>query len=85
MPPQAARAAPPPPAALEQPWALTEASTGQQLGVVALGLANLVGVLILGNMLASPANAYSLAVNGLSWVLGAMPLLQVSGCAAGGW
>ena len=37
-------AAPPPGAALEQTWQLTEASPGQKLGVVALGVANLVGV-----------------------------------------
>ncbi|GAB4815091.1 hypothetical protein N2152v2_002137 [Parachlorella kessleri] len=72
----AAAVAPPSPAALEQPWKLTEASVGQQIGVVALGVANLVGVLALGSLLQNPRAAYSLAVNGMSWVMGAMPLLQ---------
>ena len=43
-----------------------------------------VGVLLLGNMLQSPANAYALLRSGLGWVLGAMPLLQVGGCAGPG-
>lgn len=77
---QAARAPPPGSAALEQPWQLTQASGGQKLGVVALGAANLVGVLLLSSMLATPANAVALLRGGLGWVLGAMPLLQVRWC-----
>lgn len=73
---------------LEQPWELSAASSGQKLGVVALGAANLVGVVALTSMLSSPANAFALARNGLAWVLGALPLLQayaLSFFAIPGW
>lgn len=63
--------------ALEQRWQLTAASAGQKLGAVALGAVNLVGVGLLTTMLANPVNQLALARNGLLWVAGAMPFLQV--------
>jgi hypothetical protein len=78
---RAARAAPPAPVALEAAWPLTEATSAQQVGVVALGVANLVGVLFLGAQLSAPGAAYALARNGLAWVVGAMPLLQTYAAA----
>jgi hypothetical protein len=63
--------------ALEKLWKLTEASQGQQLATIVLGLANLVGILFLGTLLESPANKFTLAHNGLAWVQGTLPLLQI--------
>lgn len=60
----------------EQRWKITEASAGQVAGVVALGIANLLGVAMLSSMLASPANVSALVVNGMGWMLRAMPFLQ---------
>lgn len=62
--------------ALEQEWKLTEASGGQKAGAIALGLANLVGVVILGALLADPQTRYSLAQSSLSVVLSSFPALQ---------
>ena len=63
--------------ALEQEWKLTEATGGQKTGAIALGLANLVGVVILGGLLADPQTRYSLAQSSLSVVLSSFPALQV--------
>jgi hypothetical protein len=63
--------------ALESPWKLTGVTGGQLGSVVALGVANLVGVLWLSTAITAPANAYALAMNGLGWVFGAMPYLQI--------
>lgn len=63
--------------ALEREWQLTEATGGQKTGAVALGLANLVGVVILGGLLADPQTRYSLAQSSLSVVLSSFPALQV--------
>ena len=63
--------------ALEQQWKLTEATDGQQAKAVALGLANLVGVIVLGNFLSDPQVLYSLANSSLSFMIGLFPLLQV--------
>jgi hypothetical protein len=62
---------------LESPWKLTGVTGGQLSSVIALGVANLVGVLWLSTALTTPANAYALAMNGLGWVFGTMPYLQV--------
>jgi hypothetical protein len=62
---------------LESPWKLTGVTGGQLGSVVALGVANLVGVLWLSTALATPANAYALAMNGLGWIFGTMPYLQI--------
>lgn len=62
--------------ALEQQWKLTEATDGQQAKAVALGLANLVGVIVLGNFLSDPQVLYSLANSSLSFMIGLFPLLQ---------
>lgn len=62
---------------LESSWNLTGVTGGQLGSVVALGVANLVGVLWLSTALTTPANAYALAMNGLGWVFGTMPYLQV--------
>ena len=63
--------------ALEEEWKLTEATGGQKTGAIALGLANLVGVVILGGLLADPQTRYSLAQSSLSFVLSSFPALQV--------
>jgi len=64
--------------ALEEEWKLTEATGGQKTGAIALGLANLVGVVVLGGLLADPQTRYSLAQSSLSFVLSSFPALQVS-------
>lgn len=63
--------------ALEEEWKLTEATGGQKTGAIALGLANLVGVVVLGGLLADPQTRYSLAQSSLSFVLSSFPALQV--------
>ncbi|KAL0036153.1 hypothetical protein WJX79_006170 [Trebouxia sp. C0005] len=67
--------------ALEQEWKLTEATGGQKTGAIALGLANLVGVVVLGGLLADPQTRYSLAQSSLSFVLSSFPALQVYAAA----
>lgn len=67
--------------ALEEEWKLTEATGGQKTGAIALGLANLVGVVILGGLLADPQTRYSLAQSSLSFVLSSFPALQVYAAA----
>lgn len=62
---------------LESRWEMTKAKGGQLFAAVALGIANFVGVLWLSNALATPANAYVLLQNGLGWLPGAMPALQL--------
>ena len=62
---------------LESPWSLSGVTGGQLGSVIALGVANLVGVLWLSNALTIPANAYALAMNGLGWIFGTMPYLQI--------
>ncbi len=64
--------------ALEEEWKLTEATGGQKTGAIALGLANLVGVIVLGGLLADPQTRYSLAQSSLSIVLSSFPALQVT-------
>lgn len=71
-------------APLEQRWELTAASPGQKLAAIALGAANLVGVLVLSSMLADPYNKMALARNGLLWVASTMPFLQASFSGGGG-
>lgn len=63
--------------ALEKEWKLTEATGGQKTGAIALGVANLVGVVILGGLLADAQTRYSLAQSSLSFVLSSFPALQV--------
>ena len=77
---------PPPPdreAALERQWAFSSASEGQRLGTIALGVANLVGVLFLGNLLADPAVGRALAQSSLGFMAGLLPFLQA--CAPCPW
>jgi hypothetical protein len=52
----------------------------QILGVVALGLVNVVGVLTLSGLLTDPQATYALYYNGLGWIAGLMPALQVPIC-----
>jgi hypothetical protein len=76
---QTARAKRVPPqmnSAQERRWELTSAPGGYKAAAVVLGLVNLVGVVYLGSLLATPANAVALARSGMAWVAGAMPLLQ---------
>ncbi len=40
--------------ALKAEWQMSAASDGQRIGTVALGVANLVGVVVLGSLLADP-------------------------------
>jgi hypothetical protein len=56
---------------------MTEAAPWQQAAALALGAVNLVGVAFLAVALSNPANQYALARQGLAWVSGAMPFLQV--------
>jgi hypothetical protein len=62
---------------LEYPWNLTNVTGGQLVSAIGLGAANLVGVIWLSTLLATPANAAALAFNGLGWVFGLMPYLQI--------
>ena len=64
--------------ALEQPWQQTGAERNQQLLVAGLGVANLLGVLILSSMRADYGTRMALARSSLGIVAGAMPALQVS-------
>ena len=64
--------------ALEETWQLTGAERNQQLLVAGLGVANLLGVLILSGMLADYGTRMALARSSLAIVAGAMPALQVS-------
>jgi hypothetical protein len=77
----ARRPSPPAPAAMEQRWQLTAASSGQQLGAIALGALNLVGVVALTFMLQNPVNQLALARNGLLGLVGFMPFLQAYAAA----
>ena len=73
------RAMPAPPehgAALERTWQFSRAGEGQRVGAAALGAANVAGVAYLGGLLAAPGAAYTLARNGLGFMLGLFPALQ---------
>jgi hypothetical protein len=61
---------------LERQWDFSAASPGQQAAALALGVANLAGVVILGGMLQDPVARLALVREGLGFVLGAMPWLQ---------
>ena len=63
----------------ETPWKLTVISGRQLWSVVALGVANLLGVLWLSNAVTIPANIEALKISNLGWILGAMPYLQIYG------
>lgn len=82
------RLPPPPPehgAALERLWQFCRAGEGQRLGAAALGAANLAGVAYLGSLLGAPGAAYTLARNGLGFMVGLFPALQARAracCAA---
>ena len=70
---------PPPPereAALERQWAFSSASEGQRLGTIALGVANLIGVVFLGNLLRDPAVARAVTQSSLGFMTGLLPFLQ---------
>lgn len=62
---------------LEEKWEMTAATSAQQMLSIALGAANAVGVVVLGRMLANPANQYALMRSGMGWVTSTMPLLSV--------
>ena len=62
---------------LEEKWEMTAATSAQQMLSIALGAANAVGVFVLGNMLANPANQYALMRSGMGWVTATMPLLSI--------
>jgi len=61
---------------LERPWEFSVASPGQQAAALALGVANLAGVVVLGGMLQDPVARLALAREGLGFVLSVMPWLQ---------
>ena len=65
-------------AALERRWAFSAASEGQRLGAIALGVANLVGVLFLSNLLGDPAVLRALGQSSLGFMTGLFPFLQVA-------
>ncbi len=65
-------------AALERRWNFTNASEGQRLGAIALGVANCVGVLYLGSLLAQPGVSQMLAQSSLGFMNNLFPFLQVS-------
>lgn len=67
----------PDPIKLEEKWRFTDASAGQLAGVAALAVANLVGVVVLGNLLQDPQLQYALAKSSLGFVGGLLPWLQV--------
>lgn len=60
---------------LEQPFKQTEATPGQVAGASFLGGANVVGVAFLANLLLEPRTQYILAVQGLGFIVGLMPIL----------
>jgi len=66
---------------LEEKWEMTAATSAQQMLSIALGAANAVGVFVLGNMLANPANQYALMRSGMGWVTATMPLLSIYAAA----
>lgn len=70
-------AQPSPAAAQQAPWQFSTASQGQLLGAAALGVANLVGVLVLGGYAANPSIRYQLMNSSLSFLPGLLPALQV--------
>lgn len=61
---------------VERQWDFSVASPGQQAAALALGVANLVGVVILGGLLQDPVARLALVREGLGVVLSAMPWLQ---------
>jgi len=61
---------------LERQWDFSAASPGQQAATLALGVANMAGVVILGGMLQDPVARLALAREGLGFVLSALPWLQ---------
>eukprot|EP00197_Chlamydomonas_leiostraca_P015538 CAMPEP_0202866960 /NCGR_PEP_ID=MMETSP1391-20130828/8451_1 /ASSEMBLY_ACC=CAM_ASM_000867 /TAXON_ID=1034604 /ORGANISM="Chlamydomonas leiostraca, Strain SAG 11-49" /LENGTH=595 /DNA_ID=CAMNT_0049546953 /DNA_START=219 /DNA_END=2003 /DNA_ORIENTATION=- len=62
---------------LEESWELTAASGGQLAASVGLGLANIIGVATLSSLLTDQASRYILAAQGLGWIGGLMPALQL--------
>ncbi len=63
------------------PYMLLPAPSGQQVGAFMLGLVNVVGILVLSNMLADPYAKMALLRNGLGFVAGLMPILQAYAAA----
>lgn len=61
---------------LERQWEFSVASPGQQAAALALGVANLAGVVILGGLLQDPVARLALVREGFGFVLSAMPWLQ---------
>jgi hypothetical protein len=61
---------------LERQWEFSVASPGQQAAALALGVANLVGVVVLGGLLQDPLARLALVREGFGFVLSAMPWLQ---------
>ena len=61
---------------LEKTIRFTAATKLQVMATVALGVANVVGVCLLGSLLVEPRARYVLATQGLGFVVGLMPWLQ---------
>ena len=74
---------PSPSAAQQALWKFSDATQGQLFGAVALGVANLVGVLVLSGYAANPSIRYQLMNSSLSFIPGILPALQVSSPAPG--
>lgn len=66
---------------LEREWEFSAASPGQQAGAVALGVLNVVGVVVLSSMLADPIAKLALYRQGLGFVMGLLPYLQTYAAA----
>ena len=72
-----APAQPSPAAAQKAPWVFSNATRAQLFGAVALGVANLVGVVVLSFYAANPSIRYQLMNSSLGFVPGLLPALQV--------
>ncbi|KAK9853908.1 hypothetical protein WJX84_006746 [Apatococcus fuscideae] len=71
-----APAQPSPAAAQKAPWVFSNATRAQLFGAVALGVANLVGVVVLSFYAANPSIRYQLMNSSLGFVPGLLPALQ---------
>lgn len=66
---------------MENEFQLTAASPGQLVATIALGVANVVGVAVLGSMLMDPANRQLLVLQGLGFIMAMMPALKLYAAA----
>lgn len=58
-------------------------SAGQQAGALLLGVVNVVGVITLSSLLVDPVAKLALYRQGLGFILGLLPYLQVCVCLCG--